>query len=146
MNHHLKTWPEHYIFLENGRKNFSLRKNDRGFKDLDYCIEWEYIPDQKVFTGKSIIYQIHHVLDNSQHGLENNYCILSFPSCNKIHNVLDGPVKGDWEQLFWQIKKNGNRKDGEQAKKFYDELCKECSNFPFLKVTTELINQKEYKE
>ena len=38
MEHILKIWPEYFILIASGEKNFELRKNDRNYKAGDTLI------------------------------------------------------------------------------------------------------------
>lgn len=63
--HRLKTWPCYFVEVISGRKNFEVRKNDRGFKtgDLLDLIEWD--PDTGDFTGRQCRREVTYILDNS---------------------------------------------------------------------------------
>lgn len=45
--HHLKTWPEHFALVWNGRKPFEVRVNDRDYRvgDVLCCHEW--VPEDR---------------------------------------------------------------------------------------------------
>ncbi|MCY8410582.1 DUF3850 domain-containing protein [Bacillus haynesii] len=64
VTHHLKILPPYFKAFENGRKNFEIRKNDRGFREGDsLCLhEWE----DGVFTGQSVDVLITYVTDYMQ--------------------------------------------------------------------------------
>lgn len=47
--HDLKTWPPYFQEVHIGRKNFEVRKNDRGFQQFDILNLREFVPD--VYEG-----------------------------------------------------------------------------------------------
>lgn len=53
--HELKTWPEHYEKLRDGRKRFELRKNDRDFKANDLLLLREWYPEEQTYSGCVIV-------------------------------------------------------------------------------------------
>lgn len=42
--HHLKAWPEYYCAVEDGRKPFEVRKDDRNYEVGDLLVLQEYEP------------------------------------------------------------------------------------------------------
>jgi ubiquitin len=51
--HRLKTWPEYYVAIQEGRKPFELRFNDRNFQVGDKLILEEFVPCEDCgATGK----------------------------------------------------------------------------------------------
>ena len=83
--HRLKTINPYFNDLWLGKKNFEIRKNDRGFHEGDKLILEEYNPnsDGKVtggpyeYTGRVIHAKVSYVLENCpQYGLQEGYCIL----------------------------------------------------------------------
>lgn len=77
MTHALKTWPEFFSRVENGQKNFELRKNDRNYKEGDRVLLQEYDYQSKKYTGKELEKIISYVLFNAEKfGLKKGYVIL----------------------------------------------------------------------
>jgi len=74
--HHLKTVNSHFKDVWFGNKTFELTKNDRDFKVCDHLNLMEYDADNKTFSGRSVICEIVHILENYK-GIESGYCILS---------------------------------------------------------------------
>lgn len=54
MTHHLKTKPEYFQAVINGKKPFEIRLNDRDFKQGDRVILEEYIGYRKIYTCPDI--------------------------------------------------------------------------------------------
>ncbi|MFN2747919.1 MULTISPECIES: DUF3850 domain-containing protein [Bacillus] len=71
VTHHLKISPPYFKAVEDGRKNFEIRKNDRGFREGNsLCLhEWE----DDVFTGQSVDVLITYVTDYMQ---KSGYVVL----------------------------------------------------------------------
>ena len=81
--HELKIWPEFFRANREGRKNFELRKNDRGFAIGDKLILKEWDPETKAYTGlwmeRSVFYILAHRPDAgcaATFGLTPGYVIL----------------------------------------------------------------------
>jgi hypothetical protein len=77
--HELKILPQYFNAVQDGSKNFEIRKNDRGFKVGDRLLlkEWDSMIE---YTGKEITKEISYIFDskesNTLYGLEEGYCIL----------------------------------------------------------------------
>lgn len=76
MVHELKTWPEYFKAIEDGRKNFEVRYNDRNFQVGDTLILQEYDPDKKRFTGEWERRIVSYILPGGGFGIEQGYVIL----------------------------------------------------------------------
>jgi hypothetical protein len=74
MTHALKTWPEFFIQIESGEKNFEIRKNDRPFGVGDKLLLQEYEPDSKTYTGNEIIKRITCIV--TSFGVKKGWVIL----------------------------------------------------------------------
>ena len=63
VTHELKTWPEFYEAIVDGRKNFEVRCDDRGFQagDSVYLREWD---PSRGYTGRRLTARIGYVLHN----------------------------------------------------------------------------------
>lgn len=73
MKHYLKT--SYFQSVQEGRKKFELRKNDRDFKVFDTIVLKEVV--NGVETGlESEEMQIKYILHGGVFGLEIGYCIL----------------------------------------------------------------------
>ena len=49
--HYLKTWPEFFQAVKEGRKTFEIRANDRDYEVNDILVLEEFDPEQNAFTG-----------------------------------------------------------------------------------------------
>ena len=82
-HHELKSWPEFFGPLMDGKKTFDLRKNDRNFKVGDRIRFVEWTPETKSYTGRecerNIVYMIHGLgpgCIEPLRGLHSGYVIL----------------------------------------------------------------------
>lgn len=74
--HILKTIDHYYDAVEDGRKTFEIRANDRGFQTGD---ELELVRINSDFhpTGERLVREISYMLTGGQFGLEPSYVILA---------------------------------------------------------------------
>jgi len=73
--HELKTWPEPFDAIWNGKKTFEVRKNDRGFEVGDVVVLREYTPSTGVYSGRQVSAKIGYVLTGW--GLPDGICVFS---------------------------------------------------------------------
>ena len=64
--HELKTWPEYFAAVLDGRKRFEIRQNDRSFAAGDRVVLREYDPVLGTYSGRSIAAEIWYVTDFAQ--------------------------------------------------------------------------------
>ena len=79
-SHVLKTWPEHFEAVRDGRKRVELRRNDRDYRVGDVLVLCEYdpLPGGAGLTGESVSVRITHRLPgNGQFGLDGHHIALS---------------------------------------------------------------------
>lgn len=91
MTHTLKTWPIFFKAIQDGEKNFELRKHDRLFATGDTLVLQEYAPatDEDEFpgyTGEEMTFEIGYILTAVQfpNGLKKDYCILGLKKKEKL--------------------------------------------------------------
>lgn len=78
MTHALKTWPEYYQAIVDGKKKFELRRFDRPFKEGDRLLLQEYDPSIGQYTGKEVFVSVDYVLKGDiKFGLFADFCIMS---------------------------------------------------------------------
>lgn len=75
MTHTLKTWPEYFREVKDGRKTFEIRKNDRNFQVGDTLLLQEYMPDEDDFTGRDILVSVNYILEGFC-GLQDGYVAM----------------------------------------------------------------------
>lgn len=61
--HALKTWPEYFEAVFDGRKTFELRRDDRGFQEGDLLVLLEWNPATKQYTGRMLERRVTYVTD-----------------------------------------------------------------------------------
>ncbi len=78
MIHKLKTWPEFFEAMVEGRKTFEGRKNDRDFKVGDELILKEYDPELKNYgySGRFLHRRVSYILEGTQFGVMPGYVIM----------------------------------------------------------------------
>lgn len=83
MTHELKIWPKHIEDLDSGRKTFEIRSTkDRDFRPGDELLLNEYLPKERVYTGRQLrtkILGVHEDVD----GLEPDFAILSLDTVQR---------------------------------------------------------------
>lgn len=87
--HNLKSWPEFFQGVLDGRKKHELRrKDDRKFEVGDILILQEYDPVSNEYTGREVGVEVTYITSNehpcalSADALNINYCILSIRPIN----------------------------------------------------------------
>lgn len=77
MTHALKCWPEYFKAVDNGSKQFELRKEDRPFNIDDKIILQEWNPETETYTGEELTFHISYILrDAPKLGLKPGFAIL----------------------------------------------------------------------
>jgi len=76
ITHYLKTWPEYYRAVADGRKRFEIRKDDRGFQVGDRLVLQEYEPGSDLYTVRETTVRVTYILRSRQF-LPEGYCAMS---------------------------------------------------------------------
>ena len=95
MTHHrVKSWPEFFAPVFDGRKSFDLRINDRHYQFGDLITLREYDDRKGVFTGREITKRITYIAEGVGYGaitpllgLSRDYVILSLADIEREENV-----------------------------------------------------------
>jgi hypothetical protein len=77
MTHYLKTWPQYFEDVFNGKKTFELRRNDREFQLGDILILKEWEQDTCRYTGRQVSKKVEYILEGGSLGLEKGYVIMA---------------------------------------------------------------------
>lgn len=85
--HILKTWPEPFKALADGRKTFEFRNDDRGFEVGDMLVLRQFVPRTEVgdhtivghFVAQSpeVIRWVTYILRGPAFGVPDGYCVMS---------------------------------------------------------------------
>ena len=80
MQHDLKTWPESFEPIYDGRKLFEFRQDDRGYLVGDRLLLREYLPEKGEYTGRELGASVTHCLYGPAFGVPEGYVVMSiFP-------------------------------------------------------------------
>lgn len=76
MVHELKTHPEPFCAVWDGRKTYEIRKNDRGFVtgDLLWLNEWD--PETQCYSGRAVLFEVLYMTSGGYWGLPAELCVL----------------------------------------------------------------------
>lgn len=74
--HDLKSWPQFFEDVLNGKKTYEVRVNDRAFQlgDAIHLREWD--PDVKMYTGRACHVRICHMTDFSAWYMIPNHLVV----------------------------------------------------------------------
>jgi hypothetical protein len=78
--HELKTWPEPFQAVLDGRKRHEIRVNDRGFAVGDVLELFEYEPhkpDGEKYTGRTVRVRVTYLTPGGSWGLPAGLCVMS---------------------------------------------------------------------
>jgi hypothetical protein len=85
-SHDLKTWPEPFQAVREGRKRYEIRHDDRGFAVGDTLVlrEWNPSPISNGvfsqpwgFTNLSLTVRVTYITPGGAWGLPQNLCVMS---------------------------------------------------------------------
>ena len=62
IEHFLKTWPEYFQAIWDGKKTFEVRKNDRDFKVGDMLVLQEFDPKTKEYSGSALCKRVTYII------------------------------------------------------------------------------------
>lgn len=72
--HELKTWPNYFEPVLDGRKTFEVRYDDRGFQVGDILVLREWDPEEGLYTGRVVVFEVTYVLHGM--GLQKDYVAM----------------------------------------------------------------------
>jgi hypothetical protein len=88
MTHELKTWPEGFAAILDGRKRFEIRKADRPFDVGDTLHLREWNPDGSGYTGRETAAQVTYLVRGGAWGLPPDLCVMGIAAPSS-------PAKGE---------------------------------------------------
>lgn len=77
VEHTLKCWPRQFCAMDEGRKPWEFRKDDRGFKVGDILNLEEWDPGEKEYTDRDLRRRIVHIVRGPSFGIPEGYVIMS---------------------------------------------------------------------
>lgn len=75
--HELKTWPEQFRAVIDGKKRHEFRKNDRDFRVGDTLGLREWDPETQRYTGSFWSYTVTWITHGGAFGIPEGYCVMS---------------------------------------------------------------------
>jgi len=66
VTHELKCWPPWFQDVQDGKKTFEVRKNDRGYKVGDILMLREWKPETKTYTGRICNVKVTYIMPGVQ--------------------------------------------------------------------------------
>ncbi len=77
--HGLKTWPDFFEAIVDGRKTFELRVNDRGFQTGDqlHLREWDPRKLANSYTGRTFLVEVTYILPVAKEGYREPWVIMA---------------------------------------------------------------------
>lgn len=75
--HELKTIAPYFQFVNEGKKTFELRKNDRDYHYGDILHLREYNPLSENYTGNECLVKVGWILRDFPDALDDNYVIMN---------------------------------------------------------------------
>jgi hypothetical protein len=97
--HSLKTWPEPFAALWDGRKTAEFRRDDRGYQEGDRLELSEYDPESGAFSGRSVQAVVSHVVRGGPHGMPEGYVMLSLRGMVRVSPA--GELRGQAGGRVW---------------------------------------------
>lgn len=85
VTHDLKTWPDYWLAVEAGVKNFEIRRNDRNFQAGDHLLLREWDPQGEEYTGRFVRRRVNFVLRNAmQFGVCDGFVVLGLGEVSDV--------------------------------------------------------------
>ena len=75
--HVLKTWPDEFQAVADGKKTAEFRVDDRGFNVGDDLILCEYDPNLRCITGRRVYVFVTHVVRGPAFGIPEGCVMMS---------------------------------------------------------------------
>jgi hypothetical protein len=75
--HVLKVGPPYFAAVDEGRKTFEIRRDDRDYRVGDLLLLSEYLADWDEYTGRTCERRVTYVLPGGQFGLADDYVCMA---------------------------------------------------------------------
>jgi len=89
--HELKTWPKYYQPLEDNKKCFEWRRDDRDFQVGDLLLLKEWTFKTGSYTGREQLVIVDFIMGKkNEFGIHDEYVIMSIRkiNCKELINIL----------------------------------------------------------
>lgn len=90
--HELKTWPEPFQAVLDGRKRHEIRKNDRNFKVGDGLLLKEWLPVEQKYSGRELSTVITFISSGESLGLLRETVVLSISASSPAQPTGQTPL------------------------------------------------------
>lgn len=90
MIHAIKEHPQFFAEVLAGKKTFEARENDRHYQVGDLLALNEYLPEEKVYTGRSCLVYVDYIWTDPKFVRE-GYVIMSIKPCSVIRGFQCEP-------------------------------------------------------
>jgi hypothetical protein len=94
--HDLKTWPDAFQAVWDGRKTAEFRRDDRGFDVGDVLRLREWDPKTSLYSGRAIEARITHISPGGRSGIPEGFAMLSLDTHAWVE--IDRKWVGRYEQ------------------------------------------------
>ena len=74
--HSLKTWPESFAAVQDGRKRYEIRRNDRAFAVGDVLVLREWEPSTERYTREMVSVRVTYLTPGGTFGLPTDLCVM----------------------------------------------------------------------
>ncbi len=74
--HELKTWSKYWKAIQENKKLFEVRKDDRMFRVGDILHLMEYYDDIKEYTGRELHVRVTYILEGGNFGIEKGFVLI----------------------------------------------------------------------
>jgi len=86
----LKTWPEPFQAVVEGRKAYEIRVNDRNFKVGDFLCLLEWDPEDMTYTGREVEATVTYMTPGGKWGIPENLCVMGI-QVKSVWSGVQGP-------------------------------------------------------
>lgn len=86
--HELRTWPDQYAAVVEGRKTHEVRRDDRDFRTGDRLWLQEYVPTAQRYTGSGCLVEVTYVTRPGDYaGVAEGHCVMTVRLVDDVRPV-----------------------------------------------------------
>lgn len=94
-SHELKTWPEPFEAVRDGRKRHEFRKDDRGYEIGDELVLREWDPETQEYTGeRALCVEVTYLTRGPAFGIPEGYVVMSIARGSTLIGEEDAEADG----------------------------------------------------